>query len=252
MASALDRFWRLFRLGEDRPPLAEYAHSPSRNHSGVAIRVDHRERAGGFVEALERAFGEALVSVETLPVADVIVAGRLAIERKRTDDFAASLKDGRLFQQVARMADEFPERILLVEGDFDREAVGALGGSALRGALLSLALDWRTVPIRTRDVNDSAAFVVQAHARVLARSQRLARTPRSAVPKLEPLAPAASLLATIPGVGAQRADTIAARFPTAALLMRASETELASLDGVGPETARAVKRIFREEDSPAP
>jgi len=52
---------------------------------------------------LLREIPDVELSIDHLPVGDFVVSGQIIFERKRADDFAASLIDGRLFSQAARL-----------------------------------------------------------------------------------------------------------------------------------------------------
>ena len=54
-----------------------------------------------------------------LEIGDYIVSDRLAVERKRTDDFACSLIDGKrnLFAQLSDLARVYEKPVLIIEGE---------------------------------------------------------------------------------------------------------------------------------------
>jgi len=229
-----------FLYGED--PGAD----PSRP-AGVDVIVDHRERAGGFAEAVEARVGRIhRVRIDTLPRGDVLIGGMIVIERKRADDFVASLHDGRLFHQAGALAEEFPERALLLEGSFSAESVGGTNPDALRGAMVSLQFDWGIRILRTRDVGESAAYVALLADRLARRASGRVRARRS-----DPAAKAGgeatgrelveAMLCAVPGIGPTRAAAIANAFPDMPGLLGASPRELETVDGVGRVVAQ---RLF--------
>ena len=65
----------------------------------MSIRIDNRER--DLIVTCQKEKIEH--TVETLPLADIDIGGLFLFERKRVDDFAASIKDGRWREQKARM-----------------------------------------------------------------------------------------------------------------------------------------------------
>ncbi|MHA1583761.1 MAG: ERCC4 domain-containing protein, partial [Promethearchaeota archaeon] len=69
-----------------------------------------------------------------LPVADYIVSSKIGIERKRGDDFAASLCDGRFFEQLERMNSTFKRPMIILE-DFTRMFSQNIYEQSLLGAL---------------------------------------------------------------------------------------------------------------------
>jgi len=70
----------------------------------LRIVVDHREMKSGVAKVLDRL--GVIVSFATLEIGDYVVSDRLAVERKRTDDFASSLIDGKrnLFAQLSDLS----------------------------------------------------------------------------------------------------------------------------------------------------
>jgi len=60
-----------------------------------------------------------------------------------------------------------------------------------------------------------------------------------------------SLLDDVPGIGPKRRDALLAHFSSIDQLREADVTEIASIPGVGPAAAEAVKAFFLEEGSPA-
>ncbi|MDX2175476.1 MAG: ERCC4 domain-containing protein [Candidatus Sumerlaeia bacterium] len=207
----------------------------------VPVVVDHRERAGGMVDALAAALPAADLEVAQLEIGDVVVAGVVGVERKRTDDFCASLRDGRLFDQAARLSRAYRSTALLLEGDFTREAAGAMGGAALRGAIVSLELEWRIPILRTRDVEDSARYIVAIAERMRARgiAARQDARPRREAPA-QAASPVLAVLVNIPGVGIAKAEAVAERFPTLPALLSADSSALAEVPGIGRELAARI------------
>lgn len=234
----------LYGDGEPGPP------GVMRRDERIEVIVDHRERAGGFADALAgRLEGRHDLRVATLERGDVLLGDRLAIERKRADDFVQSLRDGRLFQQVAALAEEFPERALLLEGTFSVESVGGTNPDALRGAMVSLQFDWGIRILRTRDVEESASYVLLLADRLARRSSG-----RSATRRADPGAKAGgeatgrelveAMLSVLPGIGPARAQAIAASHPDMASLLAASPRDFERIEGVGPVVARRLHHML--------
>jgi Fanconi anemia group M protein len=239
------RFLRRLFPGEPAAPAARPV--PQRaGHPEFCIRLDHRERAGGLEAALRARLEERYpLRVETLAVGDVIVGDTLGIERKRVDDFVASLRDGRLFDQAARLADRWPERLLIVEGEFTREVLGGMGARAIRGAMAAMLLDWRIPHIRTRSVEESADWTIAIADRIQRRRHRRIARPKGTAEQQSADSVVVAMLLGIPGIGGARAEAIAARYPTMEALLAASVADLAGIDGIGPGTAAVIVKALR-------
>ena len=122
-----------------------------------AMQVDYREH-----QLIERFKAEGVEhTVKTLPLGDIVIEknGVTAIvERKRTDDFAASISDGRWREQKARLAASGAIVIYLIEG--------SLYGQSKSPQVLSSAI-WNTMlrdkmfVIQTRGIEDTSLHLQQ-------------------------------------------------------------------------------------------
>jgi len=78
------------------------------------LAVDHSERHSALLDTVRRsrAFDVRMVR---LAAGDYLINDEVLVERKTMSDFAASLVDGRLFPQVARLAHSRYRSLLLIE-----------------------------------------------------------------------------------------------------------------------------------------
>jgi|SRR5579875_965314 len=103
------------------PSQAEFEHLDADMKSNpipepTHLLVDHREPPA-LVELL-RGVRNLVVDVQQLEVADYVVDGVLAIERKEARiDLINSVEDGRLFRQAAALTQNFAHAVILIEGD---------------------------------------------------------------------------------------------------------------------------------------
>ena len=102
------------------------------------VIVDEREKGSEVPKYLKR-LGLHIV-YQLLPVGDYLISPKCAVERKTAEDFVKSIYDGRLFEQLRKLTDEYETAILLVEGDLyslvdistrPRSLLGALAYAAL-------------------------------------------------------------------------------------------------------------------------
>src|SRR3954447_1721799 len=119
------------------------------------LLFDHGERRSGVPDQLERLGGRGPPA--RLPAGDYVLSDRLVVERKGPTDLAASIKDRRLFEQLARLADAYPSVVLIVEGNpvHMHEAAwqGALGRALLLGASV----------LRPRDARETAEWIARLY-----------------------------------------------------------------------------------------
>ena len=82
----------------------------------IKILIDDREHQSKVGHYLKELGAE--IELKRLDVGDYVISDRCVIERKRGDDFASSLFDKRLFDQIVRMKDVYDIVVLCIE-DFD-------------------------------------------------------------------------------------------------------------------------------------
>jgi ERCC4-type nuclease len=243
--------------------------------SAFEIVVDTRERE---LPAALAASGAMTTSVSPLDVGDVEVwvggERALVVERKTLSDLAASVKDGRYAEQKARMLATTEGGAVVMYAievgsfatafAFDgrmRDGLGGLPAATLQGCVVSMLLDARSV--LTRDVADTAAFVLRA-ARRLAKRAAVARTSyadcaaaASVAPRkrdnVDPAACFRHQIAQLPGVSVKLAGTVCDAFGSmgalyARLLPLPDEERVAAfaaLPLIGPKkAAQLVKFMF--------
>lgn len=114
------------------------------------IAVDDREINSGVKTALKRK-GTVDISIRRLPLGAYQVDDTLPVERKTLADFAISVRDGRLFPQVSRLARQNAMRAcLILEGTPDRSLLLAIPKHAFQGALISVTLVFALPLLRSR------------------------------------------------------------------------------------------------------
>lgn len=186
----------------------------------------------------------------------------LQIERKTPDDFLGSLKEERLFSQMARLVDdrlndqaagiqETHWPYLVITGLFQRDTNGHVvterqtgwSWNSLQGALLS--------------IQEMGVFVVQCDGDEHFEETiiKLGERKRDPIQKILPARPPTilgrdlSLLCSLPGIGLDRAQELL-RFTDGNLTHAfMALTDLScNIPGVGPSIQRSVKHLFRLAD----
>lgn len=84
------------------------------------------------------------------------MSSAILVERKTIDDFVASVANGRLFRQIARLERAVPRPLLILEGDPEtlttRMSVGLV-----RGIQLAVTVGFRIPILATLGVGQTAA-----------------------------------------------------------------------------------------------
>ena len=201
------------------------------------LLFDHGERRSGVPAELERLGVE--VHGARLPAGDYVLSDRLVVERKGPADLAASIKDRRLFEQLARLADGYPSVVLMVEGDpvHMREAAwqGALGRALTLGASL----------LRTRDPRDTAEWIARLYRLEGKPASEPRGSPRLRRPTDDDVRTAEDVLRSLPGISTVGAGRLLARFGSLERVFAAGREELLEVRGIGPVRAGTLDRLFR-------
>src|SRR3954468_11092783 len=119
------------------------------------LLFDHGERRSGVPAALGLLGGAARGT--RLTAGSYVVSDRLVVERKGPTDLAASIKDRRLFEQLARLADAYPSIVLIVEGNPVHMHQAAWQGALGRALTLGASV------LRTTDARDSAEWIARLY-----------------------------------------------------------------------------------------
>jgi hypothetical protein len=119
--------------------------------------VDHSERQSALVEAVRRSSWFD-VQMDRLAAGDYLVNGEAIVERKTIRDLTASLLDGRLFPQVARLAHSPYRSLLLIEGPTP-PSLPDVHPHTVEGALVSIATMWRIPVLHSSDPEQSARML---------------------------------------------------------------------------------------------
>ncbi len=115
--------------------------------------VDHSERHSALLEAARRsgAFDVRMVHLDT---GDYLIDDEVLMERKTIGDFVASLVDGRLFPQTARLAHSRYRSVLMIEGPRP-PSMPDVHPHAVEGAVVSLAAMWRLPVLHSSEPEQS-------------------------------------------------------------------------------------------------
>ena len=201
------------------------------------IIVDNREIGSEVVKELER-LGVGLDFSE-LGVGDYLLPDEICIERKRSDDFAKSIVDGRLFTQ-AKLLKRYRNPILLIEGEGYR---GGLHPHSYLGALISLIVDFGIPVIFSRNEKETAIIIHMLLKRAMERGKKeislRIKRPRMGTKEYQRF-----IVESLPGVGPSLADSLLRRFKTVERVMTASEEELIEVKNLGEKLAKRIREVL--------
>jgi len=202
--------------------------------------VDHSERSASL-PALIRESGLFVVQMGRLPTGDYLIDDSILVERKAYADFVASLIDGRLFPQVARLAHSRYRSLLLVEGPVPSK-VPDVHPHSVEGALVSIAAMWRLPVLHSADADESCRLLrfladqgSSSRETVLTRHGR--KPKRLATRRL-------FVLQGLPGIGPALARRLLAQCGSVERVMTAEAVALEEVRGIGPKKAARIREII--------
>ncbi len=203
----------------------------------AVIAMDHREDLH-FKSLLESHGAE--VQTSSLSVGDFICSDRTVIERKTRKDFESSVMDGRLFDQLARLASSYSRVILIVEG---KEGAGMLKKPSLLGAYSSVLTDYGAAIFFTRSQESTSELIyaVAKHEQLM--EKRPLRITGKSKGKTLPRNQIA-IVEMLPLVGPKMARTLLENFGTVENLFSTSEEDLLKIEGLGKKKAKAIRKAL--------
>ncbi len=208
----------------------------------LRIVIDHRETKSGVAKVLDRLGME--LSFAALEIGDYVVSDRLAVERKRTDDFASSLIDGKrnLFAQLSDLARVYEKPVLIIEGN-ELFTCRQLNPNAIYGSLVSIAIDFGVSILYSRDEEETAAIL-----RVLAKREQT-ENKREINPHGKKSASTLTeqqeyLISSISNIGPKAARNLLLHFGSVEAVMKADVKELRTVKQIGPKTAARIREIL--------
>ncbi len=212
----------------------------------IKIIVDNRELRSAITKALSEL--EVSITVETLEVADFILSDRVAVEAKTADDFAQSIIDKRLFQQLGALKDSFALPLLLITGPSLYGSSG-INPAAVRGAI-SAALTGFNVPVINVKSPEEAAALMFAIARQEQSLRKMTLSIRGKKPVLSMSTLQEFIVAGLPGVNTTLAKRLLIKFGSITELTNASIEQLAEVQGIGKTKAQTIRDALDAQYEP--
>ena len=205
------------------------------------IVVDYRERE--MAKLLESEGIE--VVVQNLEVADYVISDRVAVERKTAQDFVSSIIDPQrnLFRQIADLIRTYDRPVLILEGkDLYTTQMNA---ASIRGAMISVAVDYGVPIIPTEDQAETAEVIAQ----LARRENREGREPKVHGHKTARTLKEQQeyLVSAISSVGPAVARNLLRHFGSVEKIMTASSEELQEVELVGPKIAQRIRELVGGE-----
>ena len=212
------------------------------NNDVVEVVADQRELDATIGRDLSSRDGFG-VRLETLAVGDYVLSDRVVVERKTVEDFLDTLLGGdrSLFGQIRAMATHYERPVVIVEGP-DLYEVRDVHPNAIRGALVSLTVEYGASILFARDANETTEMLAiiaereQSHEsrEVSVHGEKGGRTQSEQQEYV---------VSSIADIGPVTARSLLEHFETVEAVMNAEEEELLEVSGVGEVTATRIREV---------
>ncbi len=220
---------------------------PPASTAPVVILADDREAGSGVIAELQK-IPEVQLQIKRLKVGDYLVDGDCLFERKTVADFAASVIDGRLFQQAYALGRFHDSAALILEGRAGDMAACSVRREALQGAMISLSLIFRLPVLRSLDPAETARLLLYAGRQLRRRDGEHSwcggRRPKGRHRRQ------LRVLQALPGIGPDKAARLLEVFGSVEAVIAASQERLEEVEGIGPKTAAGIRDVLCETPSP--
>ncbi|MCH7398266.1 helix-hairpin-helix domain-containing protein [Belliella sp. DSM 107340] len=191
-----------------------------------------------------------IVRKERLLVGDYLLDSELIVERKTPSDFSASIKDGRFFKQVGKLANSKVPACLILEGRKREYKNLGFSKNAVQSILMSVSLIFKIPIIRAKTRKETVSVMLQSFKQLT--KDKLADY--KLYPRLKPkfqksdkfLKQKIHILEGFPGIGADRAEYLLNHFGSLQHIFNASESDLLSVIGIGKSTVQKMKVILND------
>lgn len=218
---------------------------PKPAEGNVRILADSRE-APSFINRYLEELGAEVVS-KPLDVGDFICSGRVAVERKRIPDFLRSITDGRIFEQLSNLRENFECPVLMIEGNPETLFLESnMHGNSIRGVLAHIAVDSRIPIIWTQNSRESAAQIFWIARREQA-GKDVSMNIRPCKRKVDCPRMQEFLVAGLPHINTVLSKRLLKKFKTVKKVFNARPEKLRKVDGIGEEKARRIWELINKE-----
>ncbi len=208
----------------------------------LKIVVDYREAKSGVANVLDKLGME--ITFAALEIGDYVVSDRLAVERKRTDDFVSSLIDGKrnLFAQLSDLARVYEKPVLIIEGT-ELFTSRQINPNAIYGSLASIGIDFGVSLLYSRDEEETAAIL-----KVLAKREQM-ENKREVNPHGKKSTSTVTeqqeyVISSIADIGPKAARNLLLHFGSVEAVMKADVKELKKVKLIGPKRAAKIREIL--------
>ena len=179
------------------------------------------------------------LEISTLKTGDFLINDLLLVERKTFRDFAASIKDGRIFKQATRLACGTNPTVLILEGTSQDIRSTEMKREAIQGALICLSVKFRIPVLRSLSPEETVKLMIAAYHQLTNCKRHLPSRP-SPFKRTNKFKQQIFVLQGLPGIGPARATKLLDKFGSVKAVFNASVSDLIKVDCVGKYIAERI------------
>lgn len=204
----------------------------------LVVIMDGRERNAELIEGLHSNGIE--IDQRTVHVGDYVVSDRVCIERKTVSDFESSLMNGRLFDQVKRLKDNYERPIIIIEGDRDDFR---LGRKVIVGALVALYVD-NGIEVMLSDGPEDTSDMIASIAKHEQQQNDREPTMKGGRRAYTTSHFQEYMIGNLPGIGPKLARSLLKHFKSIRSIANADVKELMKVEKIGKKKAGAIHKTL--------
>lgn len=212
----------------------------------LQIVIDDREPQS--IKNILLTYKNILIITERLTVADYLIDAELQVERKSIADFCASVKDGRLFKQVAKLANSKIASCLILEGRKEEFKKSGFKKNAIQAIILAISLTFKLPILRSKTQEQTVSIMLQCYKQLTKdklSDYRFYPRPKPKFKKTDVFFKRKiHILEGFPGIGADRAERLLRHFGNLQNVFISPESELVKVEGVGETLARQMRKVL--------
>ena len=210
----------------------------------LKIVIDQRELRSDVVSNLYQL--NINLDIQYLNVGDYIISENVGIERKTINDFIFSIikKKNNIFTQLINLSRNYPNSILILEGNINDLKKYSIDQNSIIGSLLSIILDLKIHLIYSENEKQTAIFLKK-----IAEKEQI-KQKRKIIIKGEKISKDSNeqkeiLLCSIPGIGSKTAKLLLNK--SIINIFTAKKEEIISIKGIGEKTFNSIQKIINEK-----
>lgn len=215
----------------------------SKTKEKIKIICDDREKSNGVMKQLFEL--GAIVELKRLDAGDYVLSDRCAVELKTIPDFADSIIDGRLLEQLKYLS-KFDRPLLILEGIEDIYSQRNLHPNAIRGMLSTIAVSYGIPVLQTKNNKETAEMLYIIAKREQDPDKKLFNVHGNKKP-LNDKEIQEFIVSSLPNVGPTLAKELLHNFRNVRKIFAANEEELKKVPGLGEKTANEIQKTLDKD-----